>query len=48
MAKTILLPTDFSDNANNAIESICIEEAVNHLGKKIDAVVSLGGEDLIL
>ncbi|MBN8217762.1 MAG: activase [Spirochaetes bacterium] len=33
---------------NNVIESICVEEALGHIHEDIDAVVSMGGEDLIL
>ncbi len=33
---------------NNAIESICIEEALNKLNYDIDAYVSLGGEDFVV
>lgn len=38
----------FLVNINNVIESVCIEEALKHLNKNVDAVVSMGGEDLIL
>lgn len=33
---------------NSAIESICIEEALNASGYNIDAYVSLGGEDFVV
>ncbi len=33
---------------NNVIEPICIEEAVKHLGIGVNAVVSMGGEDLVV
>jgi len=35
-------------NANNVIESICIEEAITELEIEADAVVSLGGENFIV
>jgi len=35
-------------NVNNVLESICIEEALNELNHKVDAVVSLGGEDFVV
>ncbi len=35
-------------NVNNVIESVCIEEALRHSGLSADAVISLGGEDLIV
>ncbi len=33
-------------NINSVIEPLCIEEALKHLEYEVDAVVSLGGEDL--
>ena len=35
-------------NINNAIEPLCIEEAISRLDLNVDAVVSLGGEDLVV
>ena len=35
-------------NANNVIESICVEEALKHLEIEADAVVSLGGENFLV
>ncbi len=38
----------FLFNLNNVIEPLCIEEAVKHTEKKVNAVVSMGGEDLVV
>jgi predicted CoA-substrate-specific enzyme activase len=38
----------YSLNINNMLESICIEEALKQLNLKVDAVVSLGGENFIV
>jgi predicted CoA-substrate-specific enzyme activase len=35
-------------NANNVLESICVEEALGRLGLKVDASVSLGGENFVV
>ncbi len=35
-------------NLNNTIEPICTEEALTKLGKSVNAVVSMGGEDLVV
>ncbi len=35
-------------NVNSVIEPLCIEEALQHLNNQVDAVVSLGGEDLVV
>ena len=35
-------------NINSVIEPLCIEEALKHLDYEVDAVVSLGGEDLVV
>ena len=35
-------------NINSVIEPLCIEEALQRLNQKIDALVSLGGEDLVV
>ena len=35
-------------NINSVIEPLCIEEALRHLNYKVDALVSLGGEDLVV
>ena len=35
-------------NVNSVIEPLCIEEALKHIRYNVDAVVSLGGEDLIV
>jgi predicted CoA-substrate-specific enzyme activase len=35
-------------NINSIIEPLCIEEAIRHLDYKVDALVSLGGEDLVV
>ncbi len=35
-------------NIANTIEPICVESALAHLGYEVDAVVSMGGEDLIV
>ncbi len=35
-------------NINSVIEPLCIEEALERLNQNIDAVVSLGGEDLVV
>jgi len=35
-------------NINSVIEPICIEEALQHMNYDIDALVSLGGEDLVV
>ena len=33
-------------NINSTIETVCIESALNHMNLNVDAVVSMGGEDL--
>ncbi len=33
---------------NNTIEPLCIEAALRAIGEKVDAVVTMGGEDLIV
>jgi predicted CoA-substrate-specific enzyme activase len=35
-------------NINSVIEPLCIEEALRNLNCKVDALVSLGGEDLVV
>jgi predicted CoA-substrate-specific enzyme activase len=35
-------------NVNSVIEPICVEEALKHIRFNVDAVVSLGGEDLVV
>ena len=35
-------------NINSVIEPLCIEEALQHLNYEVDAIVSLGGEDLVV
>ena len=35
-------------NINSVIEPLCIEEALQHLQYEINAIVSLGGEDLVV
>jgi predicted CoA-substrate-specific enzyme activase len=35
-------------NINNVIEALCIEEALRHIGRDVNAVVSMGGEDLVV
>ncbi len=35
-------------NINSVIEPLCIEEALRHLNYEADAIVSLGGEDLVV
>ena len=35
-------------NINSVIEPICIEEALKHMNYDVDALVSLGGEDLVV
>jgi predicted CoA-substrate-specific enzyme activase len=35
-------------NIKNVIEPLCIEEALQHLNYKVDAIVSLGGEDFVV
>ena len=35
-------------NINSVIEPLCIEEALHHLHDPVDALVSLGGEDLVV
>jgi predicted CoA-substrate-specific enzyme activase len=35
-------------NTNSVIEPLCIEEALQHLNYEIDAVVSVGGENLVV
>jgi predicted CoA-substrate-specific enzyme activase len=35
-------------NINNVIEPLCIEKALQHLQHEINAIVSLGGEDLVV
>jgi predicted CoA-substrate-specific enzyme activase len=35
-------------NINNSIEPLCIEKALQHLHYQVDALVSLGGEDLVV
>ncbi len=35
-------------NMNNVLESICIEEALSQLNLKVNAVVSLGGENFVV
>ncbi|MBU1222157.1 activase [Myxococcota bacterium] len=34
-------------NIASVVESVCIEKAVHYLGEKVDAIVSLGGEDFV-
>ncbi|MCF6335780.1 MAG: acyl-CoA dehydratase activase-related protein, partial [Spirochaetales bacterium] len=38
----------FLFNINNVIEPLCIEAALNRIDEKVDAVVTMGGEDLIV
>ncbi|MBN1532470.1 MAG: activase [Spirochaetes bacterium] len=38
----------FLINANSVLESICIEEALKKMALKVDAVVSLGGENFVV
>ncbi|MCK5673726.1 MAG: activase, partial [Spirochaetales bacterium] len=38
----------FLFNISNVIEPLCIESALNQLNKNVDAVVTMGGEDLIV
>lgn len=38
----------FLFNINNVIEPLCIEKAIEYTGEKFDAVVTMGGEDLIV
>lgn len=38
----------FLFNINNVIEPLCIEKAIEYTGEDIDAVVTMGGEDLIV
>ncbi|MCX5848886.1 MAG: acyl-CoA dehydratase activase [Deltaproteobacteria bacterium] len=51
-AKTKVLTTGTEGrnllNINSVIEPICIEEALRKINYKVDAVVSLGGEDLVV
>ena len=35
-------------NMNSVIEPLCVEEALKHVHEEIDALVSLGGEDLVV
>ncbi len=35
-------------NVNNVLESVCVEEALARLGQRVDAVVSLGGENFVV
>ena len=35
-------------NVNSVIEPLCIEEALQYLNYKVDAIVSLGGEDFVV
>lgn len=35
-------------NINNTIETLCIEQALKETGEKVDAVVTMGGEDLVV
>jgi predicted CoA-substrate-specific enzyme activase len=35
-------------NVNSVIEPLCVEEALRQLGYPVDALVSLGGEDLVV
>ena len=35
-------------NINNTIETLCIEEVLKQTGERIDAVVTMGGEDLVV
>jgi len=35
-------------NMNNVVESVCSEEALNRLNYKVDALVSLGGENFVV
>jgi len=35
-------------NINNVLESVCIEEGLSALNEKVDAVVSLGGENFVV
>jgi predicted CoA-substrate-specific enzyme activase len=35
-------------NLNNTIEPVCVEQALQHVGSRVNAVVSMGGEDLVV
>lgn len=35
-------------NVNSVIEPLCIEEALRHIPHQVDALVSMGGEDLVV
>ncbi|MDC7228013.1 MAG: acyl-CoA dehydratase activase [Spirochaetales bacterium] len=47
-AKAIVTGTEgrYLFNINSTIETVCIESALNQMGDNVDAVVSMGGEDL--
>ncbi len=47
-AKALVTGTEgrYLFNINSTIETVCIESALNQLGQNVDAVVSMGGEDL--
>ncbi|MDR2807415.1 MAG: activase, partial [Spirochaetaceae bacterium] len=38
----------FMFNAASTLEPLCVEAALQHLGLKADAIVSMGGEDLVV
>lgn len=48
--KAIVTGTEgrFLFNLNNVIEPLCIEAALNQISENVDAVVTMGGEDLIV
>jgi len=48
--KTLVTGTEgrYLLNIDNIIEPLCMEEALRHLDYKINALVSLGGEDLVV
>ena len=35
-------------NISNTVETLCIEQALKETGEKVDAVVTMGGEDLVV
>ncbi len=48
--KTLVTGTEgrFLFNLNNVIEPLCIEAALDQINENVDAVVTMGGEDLIV
>ncbi|MDR1748985.1 MAG: activase, partial [Spirochaetaceae bacterium] len=48
--KTLVTGTEgrFLFNVNSTVETLCLEEALRTSGEKVDALVTMGGEDLVV